>query len=102
MERSHELVRRVAKQIVELVHPSRIIEYNTKYDMNGEVSAFKLCIVGAIPDKKRLLSLIFDQVDSEVPFDVLLYTDEQFAQLQEEEAAFANRVHRKGRVLYER
>ena len=36
--------------------PAGVIEYNTKYDMDGNISAFKLCIVGDIPDKRRMLT----------------------------------------------
>lgn len=99
---SEKVIQEVVEKIVKLARPSRIIQYNTKYDMDGELSSFKLCIVGEIPDKRRLLSQIFDQIDCDVPFDVLLYTDSQFEQLREQEEAFASRVDRKGRVLYGR
>lgn len=79
-----------------------VIEYNTKYDMDGNISAFKLCIVGDIPDKRRMLTRIFDEVDSDIPYDVLLYTDEQFRELTEDDGAFASHVNQKGRVRYEK
>ena len=37
--------------------------------------------MGDIPDKRRMLTRIFDEVDSDIPYDVLLYTDEQFREL---------------------
>lgn len=79
-----------------------MIEYNTKYDMDGNISAFKLCIVGDIPDKRRMLTRIFDEVDSDIPYDVLLYTDEQFRELTKDDGAFASHVNQKGRVRYEK
>ena len=79
MEKNQDqVIEQTVNRIVELFHPSRVIEYNTKYDMDGNISAFKLCIVGDIPDKRRMLTRIFDEVDSDIPYDVLLYTDEQF------------------------
>ena len=87
MEKNQDqVIEQTVNRIVELFHPSRVIEYNTKYDMDGNISAFKLCIV----------------VDSDIPYDVLLYTDEQFRELTEDDGAFASHVNQKGRVRYEK
>ena len=85
MEKNQDqVIEQTVNRIVELFHPSRVIEYNTKYDMDGNISAFKLCIVG------------------DIPYDVLLYTDEQFRELTEDDGAFASHVNQKGRVRYEK
>ena len=47
-----------------------------------------------------MLTRIFDEVDSEIPYDVLLYTDEQFEELKNSSDAFASRINRRGRVRY--
>ncbi len=99
-ERSDKIIEETVTKIVELVSPSKVIEYNTKYDMEGNVSSFKLCIVGKITDKRKLLTRIFDEVDSDIPYDVLLYTDEQFEVLKDNVDAFAAHVNQKGRVWY--
>ena len=99
-EKKDQVVEQTVKKIVELFHPSRVIEYNTKYDMDGNVSSFKLCIVGDVPDKRRMLTRIFDEVDSDIPYDVLLYTDEQFEELKDSSDAFASRVNQRGRLRY--
>ena len=70
--------------------------------MDGHLLSFKLCIVGNIPDKKKMLTSIFDEVDSEIPYDIILYTDEEFKELSEQLSAFANRISQKGRVRYGR
>lgn len=103
MEKNQDqVIEQTVNRIVELFHPSRVIEYNTKYDMDDNISAFKLCIVGDIPDKRRMLTRIFDEVDSDIPYDVLLYTDEQFRELTKDDGAFASHVNQKGRVRYEK
>ena len=99
-ERSDKVIEETVDQIVKLFSPSRVIEYNTKYDMNGKLLSFKLCIVGKIQDKKKMLTRIFDEVDSEIPYDILLYTDEQFEELKDSSDAFASRVNQKGRLRY--
>ncbi len=99
-ERTERVIEQTVNKIVELFSPSKVIEYNTKYDMEGKVSSFKLCIVGKIADKRKMLTRIFDEVDSEIPYDVLLYTDEQFEELKNSSDAFASRINRRGRVRY--
>ena len=88
MEKNQDqVIEQTVNRIVELFHPSRVI---------------KLCIVGDIPDKRRMLTRIFDEVDSDIPYDVLLYTDEQFRELTKDDGAFASHVNQKGRVRYEK
>ena len=99
-ERADKVIEESVEKIVELFSPTRVIEYGTKYDMDGALSSFKLCIVGEIPDKRRMLTRIFDEVDSEIPFDILLYTNEQFEELKNSQDAFASRVNQRGRVRY--
>lgn len=99
IQEDNAMIQEVVDQVVEIASPEAVILYNCKYDMAGELDSFKLCVVCDIPDKRQLLSRIFD-VDCEIPFDVLLYTREQFLRLRDDEAAFANRVFRKGKILY--
>ena len=70
--------------------------------MDGHLISFKQCIVVNIPDKKKMLTRIYDEVDSEIPYDIILYTDEEFKELSEQLSAFANRISQKGRVRYGR
>lgn len=99
-EQANTIIEDAVAKIVELFSPSMVIEYNTKYDMEGELTSFKLCVVGPIGDKRKMLAKIYDEIDSEIPYDVLLYTDEQFDELKDESTAFAARIHKKGRVRY--
>ena len=93
-EHKDQVIEETVDKIVELFSPSKVIEYNTKYDMDGHLISFKLCIVGNIPDN--------DEVGSEIPYDIILYTDEEFKELSEQLSAFANRISQKGRVRYGR
>ena len=97
-EHKDQVIEETVDKIVELFSPSKVIEY----DMDGHLISFKLCIVGNIPDKKKMLTRIYDEVDSEIPYDIILYTDEEFKELSEQLSAFANRISQKGRVRYGR
>ena len=92
-------VKEVLEQVVAVAQPEAVFLYSCKYDLDGDLSSFKLCIVCDFEDKRRLITDIFD-VDCDIPFDVLLYTKEQFQQLKEDTAAFANRIFTKGKMIY--
>lgn len=99
-EQENKLIEEAVAKIVKLFSPSKVIEYHTKY-INGELSSFKLCIIGPITDKRKMLATIYDEIDSDIPYDVLLYTDEQFEELKDDKSAFAFKINQKGRVRYE-
>ncbi len=95
----HEAVQEVLEQVISVADPDFVFMYNCKYELDGDLKSFKLCVVCDYTDKRRLLSDIFD-VDCDVPFDILLYTKEQFQALRDDTEAFANRVCTKGKMLY--
>lgn len=99
-KQTDKIIEKAVLKIVEMFSPSKVIEYNTKYDMEGELTSFKLCIIGRIEDKRKMLTRIYDEVDSDIPYDVMFYTDEQFEELKNESTAFASRINQKGRVRY--
>ena len=44
--------------------------------------------------------LLYTSIDSDLPYDVLVYTREEWDRLAEDSASFAARIRRTGRVLY--
>ncbi len=99
LDEKHAPIQEVLDQIIATAKPDFVFMYNCKYELTGDLRSFKLCVVCDFEDKRSLLRDIFD-VDCDIPFDILLYTREQFRQLRDDTAAFANRVCTKGKMLY--
>ncbi|MBP1581831.1 MAG: hypothetical protein J6A26_05495 [Oscillospiraceae bacterium] len=99
LDNKHEAVQEVLDQVIAIAKPEAVFLYNCKYDLDGDLISFKLCVICEYDNKRRLLSEIFD-VDCDIPFDILLYTKEQFKELRDDTAAFANRICTKGKMLY--
>ena len=99
LDNKHEAVQEVLDQVIAIAKPEAVFLYNCKYDLDGDLISFKLCVICEYDNKRRLLSEIFD-VDCAIPFDILLYTKEQFKELRDDTAAFANRICTKGKMLY--
>lgn len=90
----------VVREIVRLLAPQKIYLYNQRVNAQGATTGFKLCIVADCPNTEQAECKIYVDVDSEVPFDVLLYTPVQWEQLIRQDKSFASHIARNGVVVY--
>ena len=75
--------------------------FNVKHSPNGEVKGFKLCVVMETADKAGDEKRIYLDIDSDIPFDVLVYTPREWDALLLEQHSFANRIMREGTCVYD-
>lgn len=87
-------------QIVEMLHPEKVILFSRKIHLNGETSSFKLCVVADVADEREAQKQIYIGLDCDIPYDVVVYRPERFEELRENEGSFAQQIDRTGRVLY--
>lgn len=97
-----ERITKLCEQIAELVHPVRIMIYNRKYSISGELSSFKLCVIIKGIDCSKVEQQIYLALDCDVPFDVLVYNYDHWNSLLDDKYSFAYRgIMNGGVVLYE-
>lgn len=94
------IIQGVVEDVVELLSPQTVYLYNEKHNPKGEILSFKLCIIASLADKEEAERLVYRGVECEVPFDILLYTPEEWSHLIDNDASFASRVNEIGRVVY--
>lgn len=82
-------------------HPQRIYLYNQRFSATGATSGFKLCVVGDFADKCEAERDMYLSIDSEVPYDLLLYTPGEWLRLCDSVDSFARKIHQTGQVVYE-
>ncbi len=87
-------------QIVEMLHPEKVILFSRKIHVNGKTSSFKLCVVADVPDEQEAQRNIYVGLDCDIPFDVVVYRPERFEKLLQSEGSFAQQIDRTGRVIY--
>ncbi len=97
----YEHVRAVVDEIIAMLSPRKIYMYSKKDNAKGEITSFKLCVVAPLADKQQAELEIYREIDSDIPFDVLIYTPEEWALLSGDPTAFANHIHKTGMVVYE-
>jgi len=93
-------VREVVDAVAALLAPQTIYLYNQKLNNRGEFTSFKLCVVGGFADKIKAERTLYWEVDSEIPFDVVLYTPQEWKELSASPAAFACHIKETGMRVY--
>ncbi len=89
-------------QILNFCSPLKILLFSKKYNLNDELTSFKLCVI--VPndtDTATLETTLYLELDCENPFDVLLYKQSEWDANSSDEVSFAGKISRSGVVLYE-
>ncbi len=87
-------------EIVRLCAPQKIYVFSQKNSMEGQLCAVKLCVIIAEGDSHRVEHGLYVELDSDVPFDVLVYTQDEWQHLLKNNMSFASRIQKSGRLLY--
>jgi hypothetical protein len=90
----------VVERIAEGFAPEKIYLFSHKRGQLGRSAGFKLCVVVESEDIELTERRIYLAVESEVPYDLVLYTPETFLELLAHKGSFAGRVVEKGRLVY--
>lgn len=90
----------VVDSIAKRFHPQKIYMFSNKRGAGGRPASFKLCIVLDSTDMGETEREIYLTVESEVPFDLVLYKPRQFDELLTRKGSFAQKVVGTGVLLY--
>lgn len=96
-----ENIRAVTERIIRDFGPKRLILFSVKRNLSGDEQGFKLCVVLPVQDKAETEKRIYLDIESEIPFDVLVYTPEEWEQLQGDAGSFARRIEEEGTCIYD-
>jgi hypothetical protein len=93
----------IEEEIVQISKPVSIYLISQKMDFDGRVTGIKYCVIlsddaGEICDLEEKL---YTTIDSEVPFDLVLYKLSEWKKFITEVGSFAAKVHEKGTLIYQ-
>lgn len=97
-----ENIKNVCDRIVDMMNPEKIVLFSRKINVKGATVSFKLCVISETADKEQEEKRIYLQIDSEVPFDVVIYTPEEWSAHCGCKGSFAHRLNARGTVVYEK
>ena len=92
-------IRNIIENIKKLIKPYWIILFHRKVDNRGQILSFKVCIIIDPADKIEVEKNIYKNIESEIPFDVILYTHEEWEQLSRKKNSFANKILKRGTII---
>lgn len=96
-----KIIEKTAAEIAGKCRPEKIYLISMKTDTSGELISFKLgVILGAEMKHADLEEELYTSIDCDVPFDLVLYTSEDWDELSAEPGTFAWKILNSGTLLY--
>ena len=95
-----ESIKKVCDEIVAKFSPEKVILFHVKRSLDGEIRSFKLCVIIETDDKISTEQHLYLDVDSDIPFDLLVYTPAEWDSLLEEKSSFACRIIKEGLYIH--
>lgn len=91
----------IKEQIVSHYAPSKIILFGSQTKGTAtKKSDIDLCVVMDTDNKRELLTDIYLNIESSKPFDLLLYTEDEWNRCVNDTTSFAYLIYKKGTVIY--
>jgi hypothetical protein len=92
----------IRNEIVRIAAPVKIYLISQKMDFDGRVTGIKYCVI--LPDNSAEISdleeKLYTEIDSEIPFDIVIYNISEWKKFITEVGSFAAKVCEKGTVIY--
>ncbi|HHW45418.1 MAG TPA: nucleotidyltransferase domain-containing protein [Clostridiales bacterium] len=99
----NKAVDNIVSQIVERFNPEKVILFGSQAKGTAtDQSDIDICVVVETDNKRRLLAEMYYEIDSEIPFDLLLYTPHEWEECLKDKSSFAYKINTEGAVLYGR
>ena len=95
-------MQQLVDDIAELCAPERIYLFSVKVNMHEEVTSFKLCVVADTDSKAQLEQKIYLSLDCELPYDVVIYTADEWKAFMNNPLSFAHSIIEKGWKVYDK
>ena len=78
---THPIIKELTSQIVGKYDPDKIIMFSHKLNVKNEITSFKICIVIDTSDKEQLEKDIYISIDCCMPYDIIIYTPNEWDRL---------------------
>jgi predicted nucleotidyltransferase len=94
-------VDKITEEIINKFNPTKIILFgsiaNGTYKSDSDID---LCIIKDTQNKRNLTANIYTEIDCEMPFDILVYTNEEWERNINDLSSFAYKINTSGVILY--
>lgn len=101
--KDNKYVRELQQKLIDYCsNIKKIYLISVKVDNNSELKSFKfgLIVDNDIKSTSELAGHLYFDVDCELPYDLVIYTESEFDSLKDEIGTFAWKINNSGTVLY--
>lgn len=94
----------ICQRIKECFDVEKLIVFGVKRrEKDSSITDVDICVIAKdIDDKKSWLKKAYLEIDSDIPYDLFLYTLNEWNDCIKQTKSFASRIERKGLVVYEK
>lgn len=98
----NKYISEVAEKLISACNPEKILIVSKKVGFDGELNSFKLCLIVAddVPSISELEQKLYIDIDSKIPYDLILYRSKEWEKFKNQTGAFAWKVNNTGVVIY--
>lgn len=94
-------VSKITDDIVSKFNPIKIILFGSAAKgLYRKSSDIDLCIIKDTLNKRVLIANIYTEIDCDIPFDIIVYTNEEWERNISDTSSFAYLINRSGVILY--
>ena len=98
----HAQITSIKEQIISQYAPAKIILFGSHVKGTATPkSDIDLCVVKNTNNKRELLTEMYLNIESDKPFDLVLYTEPEWEECVNDTTSFAYIINKKGIVLYD-
>jgi len=98
----NQLINRTVDEIRRICDPLSIILVSNKVNTEGDLVGIKLVVI--VPDGDEsvgeLECRLYMQIDSDIPYDLVLYSQSEWEQFKNDIGSFAWKIHNTGAYIY--
>lgn len=95
-------IQTLVDDIAKLCAPEEIYLFSVKVNLREEVTSFKLCLIADTGNKAQLEQKIYLSLDCELPYDVVIYTADEWKAFLNNPLSFAHSILEKGWKVYDK
>ncbi|MDR1663674.1 MAG: nucleotidyltransferase domain-containing protein [Clostridiales bacterium] len=94
-------IENITKQLIGMYLPKRLLLFGSQAQGSAEINSdIDLCVVMNTNDKRTLLTEMYMRIEADRPFDLLLYTPDEWESCLLDKTSFAYKINREGMLLY--
>ena len=95
-------IKQISDEIIKQIDPQKIILYGKKISASSDkIKEISLCIIITSGDVKKIEKQIYLNISSDLPYNIIIYTAEEWNRFCNDTTSYAHAIKEKGVVLYD-